>query len=150
MAVGEHVAADVGEHDQVGLEPVGRLREAGGDLRRAAEDVEQHRLLAEEVRHVRLGEQHVAPAHARTGAREEHARGELVGVLDLGGGARPGHRVDRPPLPRDPAHHRTGAVVEPRGLCGGQRAHHVAAAADPDHERAAGAGEHEVGVFHLG
>jgi hypothetical protein len=61
--------------------------------------------------------------------------------------ARPRLRVDRAPLPGHAADHWLRAV-QPAHLRGGERAHHVAAAADPKHKRAARTREQQIGVDH--
>jgi hypothetical protein len=150
VTVGEHVAADVEEDDEVAVEPIGGLGDPVGHGARTGVHVHEHGRLAEQAGHARLAEHHASRAHARVRAREEHARRQRLGVLDLAHGTRAGLRVDRLALPRDAAHDRMGAVIEPRRLRRRQRAHDVPAAADSDHERPARLRQDRVGVHQRG
>ena len=148
MSVRKHVAAYVHEHEQVRTELAGGRREAGGDLERPGVRIDQQHLLTEQLRQARFGKADAVRAHARVAIRGEDRRRELARALDLVGAARPRQRVDRPALPGHPAEQRLGAVVDARMLGGGQRAHHVTAAADPEHHRPAGTAQHRLGVGH--
>jgi hypothetical protein len=145
--VRERVAAHVHEHEQIRPERAGGLGDPFRQSLRPERRVHEHRLLAEQRGHPRLGEQHAAPAHARLAGGGQDARGEPARPLDLGLGTRAGLRVDRPPLPADAAHDRVRSVCAAR-LCRGERAHHVAAPAYAEHERPPGGGEQSVGVDH--
>ena len=147
VTVGEHVPAHVHEHDQVGAELGGGGPEAVRDRGGPERGVHEHRLLAEQLCHPRLGEQHPAVAHPRRPAGREHSRRQRPCVHYLGLCPWARLRVDRPALPRDTAHDRARAV-SPARLGRRERAHHVATAADAEHQRAARGREQGVGVAH--
>ena len=103
--------------------------------------VHEHRLLAEEPGHPRLGEDRTVHG-ARSRACEQHAGRDLLAVDDLRGRTRAGLGVDRQPLPADAAH--DGLRPEsPAELGRRKRADDIAAAADAEHQRA-GCGPHGV------
>ena len=148
VTVREHVPAHVHEHEQVRPELAGDGAEAGRDLERPRVGIDQQHLLAEQLGQARFGEADAVCAHARARVRGEDGRGELARALDLVGAARPRQRIDRAALPGHSAEHRLGAVVEASVLGGGQRPHHVTAAADAEHHRPAGPAQHRLGVGH--
>jgi hypothetical protein len=148
VAVGESVAAHVQQHEEIAVEPLHRLRQPPRQGRWTVPHVHEHRVLAEELGHPGLGEAHAARAHPRGVRRGENPGPQLLGVRDLLCSARARQRIDRAPLPRDPAHHRPRARVEAARLGGGEGAHHVAATADAEHQRAARCGEKPFGVAH--
>ena len=51
VAVGEGIAADVDEHEQVGVELCGRGRQARGDAAGADVRIDEDRFLVEQLRH---------------------------------------------------------------------------------------------------
>ena len=142
VAVGERVAAHVDEDDEVAAQLARAASQAGRDRRRPAGGVHEHGLLAEQLRHARLGEAHAA-RRARGWPRRRPStagRRATARALDLLRGARAGLAGRSGAAPRlTPPEHRAGAVLEPAVLGRGERAHHVAAAADAEHERPPGA-----------
>jgi hypothetical protein len=148
IAVGERVATDVDQDDQVGAHRVGGLADPRGKPGRARVRIDQQHPLAQEARHVGFGEHDVAGM--RLGRRRHDAAGQRLGVLDLLDAAGTGARIDHAPLPGHAAEHRLGALVEAAGLGGRERAHHVAASAHSDHERPTCAGHQCLRIRHAG
>ena len=104
------------------------------DGARAVVYVDQDGGLAEEAGHVGLGEEKAAGA-GRGRPGEGRGRVDGVGVLDLVEPTRARERVHRTPLPGQPTEHR-GATERAEVLGDDQRAGDVAAAADPEDQRA--------------
>ena len=146
MAVGEGVAAHVEKHDQVGVERVGCVSQSVCDCGAAGVRIHEQNPLAEEVRHVRLGEHHFTRVRVRIGG--QHAVRQPLAALDLVQGARPGLRVDHAPLPGHAAQHRLGTVVDAARLGCGEGSHNVAAPAHAHHKRPAGRGHQRLGIDH--
>ena len=142
----ERVAANVHQHQEVAAKLRCGLAEPGRERRGTLVHIHEDRGLAQELGHPRLGEAHPAGAHARLRPRHQHPGREQLRSRDLARPARPRLRVDRPALPGHAAHDRLRARVEPARLAGGERTHHVAAAADADAERAPRLGEEPLGV----
>ena len=74
VAVGEHVAADVEQHDEVAAQAVGRGGDAGAHRGGAGVGVDQDDRLAGQLGHPRLGEAHAAGVR-RVGAGQRHRVG---------------------------------------------------------------------------
>jgi hypothetical protein len=145
--VGQGVAAHVDEDDQVHAKRGSRGGNAVHELRRAKRRVHEYGLLGEQLGHPRLREEHPGLTHARSGRGRHDTRCQPPRALDLRLGARPRLRIDRSALPGDTAHQGLRAMDVARlGSC--ERAHHVAAPADPQHQRPPGAGQELLGVDH--
>src|SRR5439155_1570672 len=114
----EPAAGAVEHHDQVAAQPLRGVVEPGGHGAGAGVRVDEEGRDAERLGDTALGEAKAA----RPGGGRAGERGDVVEPLDEPVGlverARPGERVDRPPLPGQPADH--GGRAEPLGQVGGR------------------------------
>jgi hypothetical protein len=141
--VGQDVAADVEQDDEVATQATGGVRQPGRDCRGAAAGVDEHRGLAEQLGHAALGEAESARAGGG-GPGQGHGRIEALGTRHVVEPARPGEGVDRASLPGDAAEHGSG----PLGGGDPGRAHgagDVTAAADADAKDAFGVAQLRFG-----
>ena len=132
VAVGEHVAADVGQDDEVAAELRGAVGKRSRDRGRTVAGVQQQHGLTEVARHVRLREVKAA-GPCRVGPGERDVLVERLGRAQRADPARARQRVDRPALPRQAPDDRRRAE-RVRQLGDDQRTHDVAPAADADGE----------------
>jgi hypothetical protein len=162
--VGQDVAADVDEDDQVAAEAGRGMLKAGGDGSRTVIRIDQNGLLAKKLGHAGLGEPNATGADACVRAREKNrclversgsaplggrlrqarfarrsgsaplggrSRSDRARSFDLARHSRARLRVDRAAFPCHSAEYRPRAVLEAAVLRRRERAHHVAASADP-------------------
>ena len=127
VALGQHVAADVDEHEQVAAQRGRSARRrpsatAAGPPSMATSTVGRSRNAA-----IRDSAKYTSRPRTRVrGPASSTPGSELPRPVDLAHRPRAGHRIDRPPLPGETADERLGVVVAAHRLRGGQRADDVA------------------------
>ena len=143
VAVREHVAADVEQHDEVEPRCVAAAATPAAAPAGPPLGSTSTRRRAEQLGHAGLGEAEAA-GPVVSGPRERGGGVQELGVVDLGERRGPGQRVDRPALPGQPADDRGRA--EALGDGGRrERTGDVTAAADPDDEDARGVASRALG-----